>query len=134
MRCSSAYAMQLCHYNFSCYMYDGHYMNHSHRLHFMSITMQTYIANIQVPYISCYYIYKYHIMHISIHQSMTKQMMSYSLPYANSWQFLPNTIAYNMSCNGHVKNSAIHIDTTLQPIHLVKNIDFIKVTITHYPP
>ena len=29
MRCSSAYAMQVCHCNFSCSMNDAHYMNHS---------------------------------------------------------------------------------------------------------
>ena len=47
MRCFSAYAIQLCHCNFSCYMYDAHYMNHSHQLYFMSITMQTKNADLQ---------------------------------------------------------------------------------------
>ena len=65
---------------FSCYMYDAHYMEHSNQLYFMSSTMQdisqaykfhTFHANL----------YRYRsIMHISIHQYMTKQVMSYSLP------------------------------------------------------
>ena len=50
------------------------------------------------------YIYRYRIKQIRIHQSTTKKLMSYSLPKANSRHFLPNTIAYNMPCNGHVKS------------------------------
>ena len=64
-----------CHCNFSCYMHDAHYMNHSHQLYFTSITMQTYKFHIFHANI-----YRYRIKHISNHQSMTKQIMSYNLP------------------------------------------------------
>ena len=64
----------------SCYMYDSQYMEHSNKSYFMSSIMQ-HILQAYKFHTFHVTLYRYRsIMHISIHQYMTKKVMSYSLP------------------------------------------------------